>query len=49
VVKSHLPAEATDIITANMRNAYKNMVGKPEGRDHSGDLVVDVKIILEWS
>jgi hypothetical protein len=31
-----------------MRNAYTILVGKPEGRDHSEDLGVDEKIILEW-
>jgi hypothetical protein len=30
-----------------MRNVYKILVGKPEGRDHSGDLGVDGKMILE--
>jgi hypothetical protein len=30
-----------------MRNAYKVLVGKCEGRDHSEDLGVDGKIILE--
>jgi hypothetical protein len=31
------------------RNACNILVGKPEGkRDHSGDLGVDGKIILEW-
>jgi hypothetical protein len=29
-----------------MRNAYKILVGKPEGRDHSEDLGVDGMIIL---
>jgi len=32
----------------DMRNAYKILVGKPEGKNHSGDLGVDGKIILEW-
>jgi hypothetical protein len=31
-----------------MRNAYKILVGKPEGRNYSEDLVVDGRIILEW-
>jgi hypothetical protein len=31
-----------------MRNACKILVGKPEGRDHSEDIVVDGRIILEW-
>jgi hypothetical protein len=32
-----------------MKNAYRSSVGKPEGkRDHSEDLCVDRKIILEW-
>jgi hypothetical protein len=29
-----------------MRNAYKILYGKPEGRDHLEDLSVDGKIIL---
>jgi hypothetical protein len=32
-----------------MRNAYKILVGKPEGRDHLEDLSVDGKIILKWN
>jgi hypothetical protein len=31
-----------------MRNAYKILVKKPEGKDHSEDLGVDGKIILKW-
>jgi hypothetical protein len=31
-----------------MRNAYNILVGKPEGKNHSEDLGVDGKIILEW-
>jgi hypothetical protein len=31
-----------------MRNAYKILSGKSEGRDHSEDLGVDRRIILEW-
>jgi hypothetical protein len=33
-----------------MRNAYTILIGKPEGkrRDHSEDLGVDGRIILEW-
>jgi hypothetical protein len=31
-----------------MRNACKVLVGKPEGRDHSKDLGVNKRIILEW-
>jgi hypothetical protein len=31
-----------------MRNAYKNLVRKPEGKNHSEDLDVDGRIILEW-
>jgi hypothetical protein len=30
------------------RMSYKYLVGKPEGRNHSEDLGVDGKIILEW-
>jgi hypothetical protein len=30
-----------------MRNAMENFVGKPEGKNHSEDLGVDVRIILE--
>jgi hypothetical protein len=31
-----------------MRNGYKILVGKLKGRDHSEDLGVDGRIILEW-
>jgi hypothetical protein len=31
-----------------MRNAYNILVGKSEGNNHSEDLDVDGKIILEW-
>jgi hypothetical protein len=31
-----------------MKNAYKILVEKPEEKDHSEDLGVDRKIILEW-
>jgi hypothetical protein len=31
-----------------MRNVYKILVRKPEGNNHSDDLGVDVRIILEW-
>jgi hypothetical protein len=31
-----------------MRNAYKILVGKPEGENHSEDLCIDGRIILEW-
>ena len=30
------------------RGAYRVLVGKPEGRDHWGDLGVDGLIILGW-
>jgi hypothetical protein len=30
-----------------MRNWYKILVGKPAGKDHSEDLSVDGRIILE--
>jgi hypothetical protein len=31
----------------DIRNSYKILVGKPEGRDHSGKLVINGKIIQE--
>jgi hypothetical protein len=31
-----------------MRNVYKILIGKPEGRNHSEDLRVYGKIILQW-
>jgi hypothetical protein len=31
-----------------MRNAYKILVGKLEGRDYLEGLGIDGKIILEW-
>jgi hypothetical protein len=31
-----------------VRNAYKILVGKPEGKSHSEDLGINEKIILEW-
>jgi hypothetical protein len=30
-----------------MRNAYKGFVGKPEGKDHLEDLVLDGRIIVK--
>jgi hypothetical protein len=30
------------------RGAYRVLVGKPEGKDHLGDLDVDGRIILRW-
>jgi hypothetical protein len=30
-----------------MRNAYKIFIGKPEWKNHSEDLGVDVRILLE--
>jgi hypothetical protein len=31
-----------------MRNAYKILVRRPEGRDHLEDLGIDGRISLEW-
>jgi hypothetical protein len=31
-----------------MRSAYKFVVGKPEGKNHSEDLDIDWRIIAEW-
>jgi hypothetical protein len=31
-----------------MRNPYKMLAGKPEGKGQLGRLGVDLKIILEW-
>jgi hypothetical protein len=31
-----------------MRNAYKTLIAKSEGRDHSETLDVDRRIILKW-
>jgi hypothetical protein len=31
-----------------MRNIYNILIEKQNGRDHSEDLGVDVKIMLEW-
>jgi hypothetical protein len=33
---------------AEMRNAYKILVGNPERRDHAEDLGVDERIMSEW-
>jgi hypothetical protein len=33
---------------AEVRNACKMLVEKPEGSDHTEDLGVDRKITLEW-
>ena len=30
------------------RGVYRFLVGKPEGKDHWGDLDIDGKIILRW-
>jgi hypothetical protein len=32
-----------------MKNAYKILVGKPEGIEHSEGLDVHEKVILEWT
>jgi hypothetical protein len=32
----------------DMRDSYKILVGKPEGRDYSRDIGVDWRAILEW-
>jgi hypothetical protein len=32
----------------DMRNAYKILVGKPEGRYHSENFDIDGRIISEW-
>jgi hypothetical protein len=31
-----------------MRNYYKILVGRHEGKEHSENVVVDGRIILEW-
>jgi len=31
-----------------IRNVYKILVGKPEGKDHAEDIGINVRIILEW-
>jgi hypothetical protein len=31
-----------------MRNAYNNLTGKPNGKSHLENLGIDGKIILEW-
>jgi hypothetical protein len=33
---------------AEMRNAYKILFRKPEGKNHSEDLGVDGMVILKW-
>jgi hypothetical protein len=30
------------------RGAYRSLVGRPEGRDHLGDLGIDGRIIMKW-
>jgi hypothetical protein len=48
VVKSKVARWAEPVARmAEIRNAYKILVGKPEGTDHSKDLSVDGRIILE--
>jgi len=32
----------------DIRREYKILVGKPEDKNHSGDLGVDERILLEW-
>jgi hypothetical protein len=31
-----------------MKDAYKILIGKPEGKDHSEDLGIDGRILLQW-
>jgi hypothetical protein len=31
-----------------MKNAYENVVQKPEGKRHSQDLGIDERIISDW-
>jgi hypothetical protein len=31
-----------------IKNAFEIFVGKPEGKNHLGDLGVDVRITLKW-
>jgi hypothetical protein len=31
-----------------MRNIYKILVRKPQGRGHLGDIPIDGKLILKW-
>jgi hypothetical protein len=35
-------------VALNGRNAYEIFIRKPKGRDHSEDLGLDGKMILEW-
>jgi hypothetical protein len=34
--------------TGEKRGAYRVFVGKPEGKNHLGDLGVNMRIILRW-
>jgi len=34
--------------TVNKRRVFRVLVGKPEGKNHLGDLDVDGRIILRW-
>ena len=34
--------------TRGKRGAYRILVGKPEGKNHLGDLGVGIRIILRW-
>jgi hypothetical protein len=46
VIKSRWTGHAASM--GEMRNAYRILVRKPEGKNHSEDLGTDGKIILEW-
>jgi hypothetical protein len=50
VVKSRRMQWAGQVVrVGEIRNAYKILVGNLKGKDHSKDLGVDGRIILEWT
>jgi hypothetical protein len=36
------------VCKGEIRNTYKIVVSKPEGRDHFEDVGVDGRVILQW-
>jgi len=48
VIKSRMSCAGHVAHVGEMRNAYNNLTGKPNGKSHLENLGIDGKIILEW-